>query len=111
MLARIGQPIGRAKNSHEASVTSSCARSDASPSGFRPLPSVFGHASVLESPLLFQAVETPSGSVDRGEAFVVFERDGTASPTEIVLSDGDGHALALEVLTLAEAVRIRDVEI
>ena len=79
--------------------------------GFRPLPSVFGHASTLESPLLFQAVETPSGSVDRGEAFVVFERDGTASPTEIVLSDGDGHALALEVLTLAEAVRIRDVEI
>jgi type II secretion system protein H len=78
---------------------------------FRPLPSVFGHPSTLETPLLFQAVETPSGSVDRGEAFVVFDRDGTASPTEIVLSDGDGHALALEVLTLAEAVRIRDVEI
>jgi type II secretory pathway pseudopilin PulG len=78
---------------------------------FRPLPSSFGRPSRLETPLLFQTVETPSGSIDRGEAFVVFERDGTASPTAIVLSDGEGHALALEVLALAEAVRIRDVEI
>ena len=59
----------------------------------------------------FQAVETPEGTIDRGEAFVVFERDGTANPTEIVLADDDGHALALEVLPLADTVRIHDVEI
>jgi type II secretory pathway pseudopilin PulG len=78
---------------------------------FRPLPSQFGHVTALEAPLLFQLVQTAGGSVDRGEAFVVFGRDGTASPTEIVLSDGEGHALALEVQALADAVRIHDVEI
>ena len=78
---------------------------------FRPLPGMFGRPNPIEDSLLFQAVETPDGSVDRGEAFVEFERDGTASPTEIVLGDDDGHALALEVLPLADAVRIHDVEL
>jgi len=77
---------------------------------FRPLPGMFGRETAIEEPLLFQAVQTPEGGIDRGEAFVVFERDGTASPTEIVLADDDGHALALEVQPLAEAVRIHDVE-
>jgi len=77
---------------------------------FRPLPGMFGRETAIEESLLFQAVETPEGSIDQGEAFVVFERDGTASPTEIILADDDGHALALEVLPLAEAVRIHDVE-
>ena len=78
---------------------------------FRPLPGMFGRANQLEASVLFHGVQTPEGIVDRGEAFVVFERDGTASPTEIVLGDDDGHALALEVLPLAEAVRIYDVEL
>jgi hypothetical protein len=77
---------------------------------FRPLPGMFGRETAIEESLLFETVATPAGSVNRGEAFVVFERDGTASPTEIVLADGDGHALALEVQALAEAVRIHDVE-
>jgi len=78
---------------------------------FRPLPGMFGRAKTLEASILFHGVQTPEGNVDRGEAFVVFERDGTASPSEIVLGDEDGHALALEVLPLAEAVRIHDVEL
>lgn len=77
---------------------------------YRPLPGMFGRIQPLEASLRFQAVDMPEGSVDRGEAFVFFERDGTASATEIVLADDDGHALALEVLPLADAVRIRDVE-
>ena len=77
---------------------------------FRPLPGMFGRESALEESLLFRVVETTEGSLDRGEAFVVFERDGTASPTEIVLADADGRAIALVVLPLAEAVRIYDVE-
>ncbi len=77
---------------------------------FRPLPGMFGRESALEKSLLFRVVETTGGSLDRGEAFVVFERDGTASPTEIVLADDDGRAIALVVLPLAEAVRIYDVE-
>jgi len=77
---------------------------------FRPLPGMFGRANQIDASLRIQAVDTPDGSVERGEAFVVFERDGTADPREIVLADDDGHALALEVLPLADAVRIHDVE-
>jgi len=78
---------------------------------FRPLPGMFGRETAIEESLRFQRVETSEGSIEAGEAFVVFERDGTASPTEIVLAEGDDHALALDVQPLAEAVQIRDVEI
>ena len=77
---------------------------------YRPLPGMFGRETTIEESLRFQSVETSEGSIQEGEAFVFFERDGTASPTEIVLADSDDHALALEVQPLAEAVRIRDVE-
>jgi type II secretory pathway pseudopilin PulG len=76
---------------------------------FRPLPGLFGRETAMEESLRFQVVETSAGSFERGETFVVFERDGTASSTEIVLADDDGHALALLVQPLAEAVRIHDV--
>ena len=53
------------------------------------------------------------GGVERfaqPSTFIAFERDGTASATQVVLADEDGHALAVEVLPLADAVRILDVE-
>jgi len=78
---------------------------------FRPLPGMFGRDTEIEESLRFLSVETPGGSIGEGEAFVVFERDGTASPTEIILADEDDHALALEVQPLAEAVLIKDVQI
>ncbi|HEY8155398.1 MAG TPA: prepilin-type N-terminal cleavage/methylation domain-containing protein [Myxococcota bacterium] len=77
---------------------------------FRPLPGMFGRETAIEESLRFTSVETLGGSVGEGEAFVVFERDGTASPTEIILADEDDHALALEVQPLAESVLIHDVE-
>jgi prepilin-type N-terminal cleavage/methylation domain-containing protein len=77
---------------------------------FRPLPGMFGRANPLAGSLRFEGVDSLDGVIDRGEAFVEFERDGTANPMEIVLSDDDGHALALEVLPLADSVRIHDVE-
>ncbi len=83
----------------------------ASARAFRPLPGLFGRANQIESSLVFQGIETADGGVARGEVFVVFERDGTASATQIVLSDDDGHALSLEVLPLADAVWIHDVEL
>jgi hypothetical protein len=39
---------------------------------------------------------------------VDFERDGSASYTQIVLQDNAGHRLVLEVYPLDERVRIRD---
>jgi len=77
---------------------------------YRPLPGMFGRPVSLESSLLFQGVDTAEGTFSRGEAFVEFERDGTASPLQIVLADEDGHALALDVLPFADTVQIHDVE-
>ena len=77
---------------------------------FRPLAGKFGRANPLEDSLHFEGVDTREGTIDRGGAFVEFGRDGTANPMEIVLADDDGHALALEVLPLADTVRIHDVE-
>jgi type II secretion system protein H len=77
---------------------------------FRPLPGMFGRATRLEDSLRFASVVTAEGEIDHGGVWVRFETDGTATPGEIVLADEDGNALLLEVLPLAEAVRIHDVE-
>jgi len=74
---------------------------------FQPVPGNFGRTVVLQEPFLFAGLETPQGYVDRGESSVVFERDGTASYTEIYIDDGDGHAVAIDIFPLEERVRIR----
>ena len=56
-------------------------------------------------------IETPEGWIERGDSFIVFDRDGTASYTEIFIDDPSGRQIALDVMPLADAVRIRDVEI
>jgi hypothetical protein len=56
----------------------------------------------------FGWIETPGGEVDFGDAFITFEGDGTSSYTILVLNEPDGHELALEILPLADAVRIID---
>jgi len=58
----------------------------------------------------FGWIETPGGEVDFGEAFITFEGDGTSSYTMLVLNEPGGRELALEVLPLADAVRILDEE-
>jgi type II secretion system protein H len=61
---------------------------------YAPLPGLFGRFTYLDGDLAFAGVETPAGWVDRGEVTIDFDRDG--------------QSLVLEVLPLAEAVRIRD---
>lgn len=74
---------------------------------FQPVPGMFGRSEVLPEPFLFAGLETPQGYVTRGESGVLFERDGTASYTEIYIEDDDGHAVAIDVFPLEERVRIR----
>lgn len=75
---------------------------------FRPLDSTLGRAATLREGILFESVETADGLISSGEVTVGFERDGTADPTTIVLAYLDGDARILEVLPLADAVRIDD---
>ena len=75
---------------------------------FEPLPNQLGRAKALADDTYFEGVGTPEAWIDSGVVSVRFERDGTADPSEIVLANQDGDDLLLEVLPLADAVRIRD---
>jgi type II secretory pathway pseudopilin PulG len=75
---------------------------------YRPLPGLMGRFEWLEDDLSFAGLQTPEGWIERGEVSIEFERDGTASYTEIHLDDESGRTLVLDVLPLADAVRIND---
>ena len=75
---------------------------------FRPLPGRLGRDQPLESSLAITGLETPEGWIERGEAFIAFDHDGTTVYTAVVLEDESGRSITLDVLPLADAVRIRD---
>jgi len=75
---------------------------------FEPIPVLAGSLTALQEPLYFAGVDTPAGWIDSGTVYVHFEDDGTADPSTIVMSDDVENRKTLEILPLAEAVRIRD---
>jgi type II secretory pathway pseudopilin PulG len=75
---------------------------------YRPLPGGLGRRTAVDYELAFAGIETPEGWTDRGEVFIAFDRDGTTAYTAIVLDDDSGQTVTLDVLPLADAVRIRD---
>jgi len=77
---------------------------------FEPLQGKLGKLQTLSRGVEFAWIETPGGDIDFGEAYVTFEGDGTSTYTVLVLDEPDGHRLALEILPLAETVRILDEE-
>jgi type II secretion system protein H len=77
---------------------------------FQPVPGGLGEFRYLESDLSFTGIDTPEGWIERGDTFVAFDGDGTGAYTEIVIDDGAGREIALEILPLADAVRILDAE-
>ena len=77
---------------------------------FETVPGPLGKLEHLGKGVEFAWIETPSSEVDFGEAFITFEGDGTSSYTLLVLDEPGGREIALEILPLAEAVRILDEE-
>jgi len=77
---------------------------------FEALSGPLGKLETLGGGVEFGWIETPGGDVDFGEAFVTFEGDGTSSYTLLVLQEPGAGELALEILPLADAVRILDEE-
>ena len=77
---------------------------------FRPLPGLLGRDEPLADSLRFRGVETAAGFSDSGEATIEFAPDGTSETTSVILDDDSGRALEVEVLPIAEAVQVRDVE-
>ena len=70
-----------------------------------------GRLEELEESLSFGGVDTSAGWVERGEVWISFERDGTASETWIHLDDESGRSLVLEIRPLADGVVIEDAEV
>ncbi len=77
---------------------------------FQSLLGPLGRLEYLARGVEFGWIETPGGEIDFGDAFIIFEGDGTSSYTILVLNEPDGHELTLEILPLADAVRIIDEE-
>ena len=75
---------------------------------FRAIPGNYGKLQVFTEPFYVATVETPAGVVDRGEVSVVFARDGSADYTQIVLEDGTGNRVGIDIEPLDERVRIRN---
>ena len=76
--------------------------------GYQSLLGPLGKLEYLGGGVEFGWIETPGGEVDFGEAFIIFEGDGTSSYTILVLNEPGGGELALEILPLADTVRILD---
>ena len=77
---------------------------------FRPFPGDLGRDTLLEDSLVFRGVETPTGWVERGGTSIEFGTDGTTETAAVILDDDSGRSLVIDVLPLAEAVRVSDAE-
>jgi len=75
---------------------------------FEALPGAFGRTNRLPGDVAFAGVETEAGVAEEGAIGVAFGPDGTTSYTQIVLDDARGRSRTLEVLPLADGVRILD---
>ncbi len=74
---------------------------------FRPLPGTLGRLIPLDESIEFAGIETTGGWVDGGETFIRFEQDGSADATTVVIEHESGMSVTLEVLPLADTVRVR----
>lgn len=73
---------------------------------FHPLPGQLGRTTALPERVVVEAVEVGSRRLRGREVTVPFDVDGTTEATRIRLRHLDGGSLELEVLPLADAVRI-----
>lgn len=77
---------------------------------FEPLPTRLGRTRSLDEDVFIAWVETAEGSTDRGPVTISFFEDGSASAAHIRLENHGGEAIELEVLPLADMVRVRAIE-
>lgn len=75
--------------------------------GFVPVASPHGRATGFHGDVVLVSVEIPGLLAEEGRVAIPFERDGTSAAARILLDDGTGRLLALEVAPLLDSVRIR----
>lgn len=69
---------------------------------------LFGQATPLGHDTRIEDVQTDTGAVTTGHAYIRFSPDGSAPRTELALRDRDGGTIHLEVAPLADGIRIHD---
>jgi len=74
---------------------------------FRAVRGTEGRFTPLGQSTHFAGVETTGGWVNSGETFVGFEQDGSADAATIVIEHESGLSATLEILPLADTVRVR----
>lgn len=77
---------------------------------FEPVPTQQGRPRLLDEDVFIAWVETAEGEVDDGVASVAFFEDGSATAARIRLETHAGEGVELEVLPLADSVRVHAVE-
>ena len=73
-----------------------------------PVANRFGNGTVIDSRFYIDGVESANEWYKDGEIGIVFDRDGSTDPSEIVITNEDGDTVILEVSPLMETVRIHD---
>jgi prepilin-type N-terminal cleavage/methylation domain-containing protein len=77
---------------------------------FEPLPGMLGDTVLISDDVVISGVETSEGYLERGQVAIRFETDGTATSAAVFLGNEADRSLVLDVLPLADRVRIRDEE-
>jgi type II secretory pathway pseudopilin PulG len=77
---------------------------------YSPIVGMLGDTVLLSDDVVIAGVETAEGYLEKGQVEVTFETDGTASAAKIYLENEVDRSLMLEVLPLADRVRIRDAD-
>jgi len=75
---------------------------------FEPLPGMLGDTVLISDEVVIAGVDTEQGYLQSGEVTVRFEVDGSATAAEVFLENEAERTLVLDVLPLADRVRIRD---
>jgi len=75
---------------------------------YEPLPGMLGDTVLMTDDVVISGVETAEGYIERGAVTVDFEIDGTATAAAVFLDNEADRTLVLDVLPLADRVRIRD---
>lgn len=78
---------------------------------YHALPGSLGHATRVREMIRVDGIETAGGLLEGGLVNIAFERDGTSEPARILLSDEDGHSLAIDIPAFADTVRITHEEL
>lgn len=76
---------------------------------FEPLPTRHGRVRKFGDGVFVSLVETAEGPADQGTVAVAFWQDGSATPARIRLMNDSGDELELEILPLADSVRVHVV--